>query len=90
MDKKVAEPGQLYVIARAPFNLYFEGPAEVVSASNRIGEFDILPDHADFFSILTPGEVAIIAPKATEPTIVSISNGIVTVRDNHVMLFLNI
>lgn len=90
MEKKVAEPGQLYVIARAPFNLYFEGPAEVVSATNRIGEFDILPDHADFFSVLTPGEIAIIPADSTEPTIVPISNGIVTVRDNNVMLFINI
>lgn len=90
MEKKVPEPGQLYVIARAPFNLYFDGPASVVSACNRIGDFDILPDHADFFSILTPGEIAVIPVGATEPIVVQISNGIVTVRDNHVMLFVNI
>lgn len=88
----MTEPKQnlLQVIARAPFDVYYEGPAEVVSATNRIGEFDILPDHADFFSILTPGEIAIMTPKQAEPIIVEISNGMVTVQDNNVMLFLNI
>lgn len=88
MSKENSE--QLNVIARAPFDVYYEGPAEVVSASNRIGEFDILPNHADFFSILSPGEIAIIPPNKTEPLIVEVSNGMVTVRDNSVMLFLNI
>lgn len=78
----------LRVIARAPFHVYFEGDARVVSAENRVGIFDILPGHADFFSILTPGEV-IIEPEIGEPVIFSITNGIMTVRDNEVMLFVN-
>lgn len=78
----------LNVIARAPFNVYFEGTAEAVTATNKVGEFDILPDHADFFSILTPCEI--IIETATEPVSFQISNGIITVRDNDVMLFVNI
>lgn len=78
----------LSVIARAPFELYFEGSAKVVSASNKVGPFDILPGHADFFSMLLPGDV-IIEPLEGEPVTFSISNGMITVRDNEALLFVN-
>ncbi|HET7673817.1 MAG TPA: hypothetical protein VFK11_04895 [Candidatus Saccharimonadales bacterium] len=81
------EADELTVIARAPFHIYYEGPAEVVTATNKVGQFDILPGHADFFSILSPGEV-LIETKAKSVNF-DISNGIVAVRDNEVMLFVN-
>jgi F0F1-type ATP synthase epsilon subunit len=79
---------KLNVIARAPFHKYYEGPAVAVSASNQVGKFDILPGHADFFSVMTPGDVVI----QTDTDIVNfpISNGIITVRGDEVMLFVNI
>ncbi len=86
--KKIDEEPSLNVIARAPFHLYYEGPAKSVTGVNKVGQFDILPGHADFFSILNPGEV--IIETASEPVNIAINNGIVTVRDNEVMLFVNI
>lgn len=86
--KHPAADDRLQVIARAPFKLYFEGKATVVSAANRVGNFDILPGHADFFSILEAGEI-IIDPDEGEPVTFKVSNGIVTVRDDAVMLFVN-
>jgi F0F1-type ATP synthase epsilon subunit len=79
---------KLKVIARAPFNVYYNGDAEAVTATNRIGKFDILPEHADFFSILSPGEI--IIETSTSPIVFNVSNGIITVRDNEVMIFVNI
>ncbi len=79
---------KLRVIARAPFKLYYEGEATSVSGSNKVGPFDILPGHADFFSVMIPGEI-IIETGAAEPVKFDINNGIVTARDNEVMLFLN-
>lgn len=84
---KSDEPEKLYVIARSPFELYYEGEANVLSATNRIGDFDILPGHADFFSVLNPGDIVIETDK--EPVTFSINSGIVTTRDNQVMLFVN-
>lgn len=81
------ENNLLHVIARAPFELYYDGEAESLTALNRVGEFDILPGHADFFSILEPCDVTILT--SGDPVTFSISNGIVTVRDNEVMLFCN-
>jgi F0F1-type ATP synthase epsilon subunit len=78
---------QLTVIARSPFNVYYEGPATALSALNKVGQFDILPGHADFFSVLRPGDV--IIETANEPVSFAITNGIITVRDDQVMLFAN-
>ena len=78
----------LDVVARAPFEVYYEGPAKVISAANRIGQFDILPGHADFFSILIPCEVIIDVP-GKDPVKFTITTGMMTVRDDKVMLFAN-
>lgn len=78
---------ELNVIARAPFNVYYQGVAQAVTATNKVGEFDILPGHADFFSILDPGDVVITTK--SEPITFTINNGILTARDNEVMLFVN-
>ncbi len=85
--KLFGEGQALSVIARAPFHIYYEGAAQSVSATNKVGRFDILPAHADFFSILSPGEVVI--ETAGEPVVFEINDGIVAVRDNEVMLFVN-
>lgn len=77
----------LTVVARAPFKVYYEGPASSVTAENAVGKFDILPDHAGFFSVLIPGEILI--ETASDPITFTVTNGIITVRDNQVMLFVN-
>jgi F0F1-type ATP synthase epsilon subunit len=86
--KNSASSTKLNVIARAPFHKYYDGPAMAVSASNQVGKFDILPGHADFFSVMVPGEVVI----QTDTDIINfaISNGIINVRGDQVMLFVNI
>lgn len=85
------EPQQatLSVIARAPFNVYYEGKAEAVSATNKVGRFDILPGHADFFSILKSDDVTIEPGGGADPVSFTINNGIITVRDNEVLLFVD-
>lgn len=80
-------PSTLNVIARGPFEIHYEGPAEAVTAVNKVGQFDILPGHADFFSVLSPCEVTI--ETSDEPISFMITNGIITVRDNEVLLFVN-
>jgi F0F1-type ATP synthase epsilon subunit len=78
---------QLTVKARAPFHVYYEGPAKSLTATNRIGEFDILPDHADFFSLLKPGEIFIETD--SDPITFTIRKGMISVRDNEVLLFVD-
>lgn len=66
--------------------MYYEGPAESVSAKNKVGDFDILSDHANFFSLLTAGDIVINtgSQKLTFP----IKDGIVKVTNNVVTLFI--
>ena len=87
MSQQPADAPELSVIARSPFHVYFEGPAQAVTATNKVGQFDILAGHADFFSMLTPGEVVI--ETLSDPITFAINNGIITVRDNEVLLFVN-
>lgn len=79
---------KLKVSARAPFEVYYQGEARAISAANNVGKFDILPGHADFFSLINPGQVTIVTEN--EDINIPISNGIVCVRNDEVMLFLNI
>ena len=77
------------VIARSPFELYYEGSAESLTATNRVGVFDILPGHADFFSMLVPCDVRIDTGAKADPIVISVTSGIVTVRNNEAHVFLN-
>jgi F0F1-type ATP synthase epsilon subunit len=80
--------GTLNVIARAPFTVYYEGEATAVSALNQVGPFDVLPGHADFFSVLEPGQVIVEVPNG-DPISFDINAGIITARSNEVHLFVN-
>ncbi len=82
-------PPELHVIARAPFEVYYDGPASAVSALNRMGPFDILAGHADFFSMLRPSQITIEKAEG-DPITIDAKNGILTVRNNEVLLFVNI
>ncbi len=79
---------RIKVIARAPFHVYYDGEASAFSAKNAVGDFSILPGHADFFSMLEPCKVEIINGETI--TSFDVESGLVTVRDNLVYLFVNV
>lgn len=87
MKKQDNQNSPLRVIARSPFKTHYEGEAVGLSAANPVGKFDILPGHADFFSMLIPCTVTI--DTTDEPVTFEITSGIITVRDNSVNLFVN-
>jgi F0F1-type ATP synthase epsilon subunit len=77
-----------HVIARAPFKVYYDGEALSLAAKNRIGDFSILPRHADFFSMLTQCSVEIIDEETT--TTFEIERGLLTIKNNQAYLFVNV
>ena len=79
---------KLHVIARAPFHVFYDGNADALSGLNSVGEFSILPGHADFFTMLLPGPIEIINNE--EVTRFTLESGLVTVRQNEVYLFVNV
>lgn len=82
-----AKEQQISVVARAPFHVYYEGPAYSITATNKVGVFDVLPGHADFFSMLSPCTVTI--ETENDQIKFAIHNGMLTVRSDEVMLFVN-
>lgn len=84
----MASSALLNVTARAPFTVHYEGQAEAITATNSVGTFDILPGHADFFSMLEPCDVTVTTEK--ESISFPISNGMIIVQNNEVLLFVNV
>lgn len=79
---------KLYVKVASPFETYYEGDAYVISAQNKTGPFDILPDHANFISVLEKGEVKIHL--SDRKVSIPVDRGIVKVSNNRVKVFVNV
>lgn len=85
--KLTGEP-KLHVRVLSPTQTLYDGKALAVSAINKVGPFDILADHANFFSLLTEGDIAVNTgfQSLTYP----IHHGIVKVNNNNITLFIDI
>ena len=72
----------------SPTQTLYDGPALSVSAINKVGPFDILADHANFFSLLSEGDIVINT--GFQLLTFPIHHGIVKVKNNSVTLFIDI
>ena len=72
----------------SPFEVYYEGEAFSLSATNAQGPFDILPEHANFISLISKGVVAIDTPFGKRQY--SLERGILRVRSGQATLFANV
>jgi F0F1-type ATP synthase epsilon subunit len=73
----------------APFQVYFSGPANSLSAANDTGPFDVLPHHKNFMSLLKPGSVT-VRQKGKPDFTMKIDRAILHVRNNKVSVFLDV
>lgn len=78
----------LQVKVYSPYKMYFDEPAYSVTAANATGTFDVLPRHHNFISLLDACEMAIDSTRGPVP--VKISGGIMHVRGNEVVVFLDV
>ncbi|MAR34218.1 MAG: ATP synthase F1 subunit epsilon [Chloroflexi bacterium] len=62
----------------------FSGQVDKVTAKGGLGEFTILPSHADFMSTLLSGNLVVTAEG--EPKKYSLTGGFVEVSDNKVTI----
>ena len=83
-----ADKLQMHVKIYAPFKVYYDDLAESVSAENDTGPFDILPTHHHFITLLNACDI-IIRNKDQEEK-VSITRGIMHVRKDEVIVFLDV
>ena len=82
-------PEQMHVKIYAPFKVYYDAPADSLSATNDTGPFDILPHHKNFMSLLRPGRV-IVRQKGQPDFNLNVDRAIMHVRDNEVRVFLDV
>lgn len=79
---------QLKVKVYSQLKIYYEGLADSVSATSKAGPFDILPGHANFFTLLVASEVTIIS--ASQAKTITVAQGIAQVVDNHLKVFVDV
>jgi F0F1-type ATP synthase epsilon subunit len=72
----------------SPFQTYFNGDAYSISGENKTGPFDILPRHHNFMTLLDAGELSISAPGGDLK--IKISRGIMHVKENQTIVFLDV
>lgn len=76
------------VKVHSPFKSYYDGEAFSASGENETGAFDILPGHHNFISLLSACELIIRSPKGDQKIL--ISGGIMHVKANNVIVFLDV
>ena len=79
---------QLHIKVYSPFQTYFDRDALSISAVNSTGPFDILPKHHNFITLLNPCELVIHTVNDTQR--IRIARGLMHVRANQVIVFLDI
>lgn len=84
----MADDDKLNVKVQSLFTVYYDGQAESVSAVNKTGPFDVLYEHANFFSLLTAGTIVI--RNDGEQFKVQVNQGMMQVSNNEVKVFVNI
>lgn len=75
----------------APFKTYYEGVVASISAENGTGPFDILAQHHNFLTLLSPCDLKIMPEQdSKEPEEIKITRGIMQVKANDVVVFLDV
>lgn len=71
-----------------PYQTYYQGEAVSVSANNKTGPFDVLFAHANFFSLLTAGNVVVETGYASLSF--PLDRGVIKVTNNLVTIFVDV
>lgn len=87
-DASGPKNGKMYVKVYAPYKVYYEGEAESISAVNQTGPFDVLQKHHNFITLLTACDI-VVRTKTNEEKI-RIQNGIMHVKADSVVVFLDV
>jgi F0F1-type ATP synthase epsilon subunit len=87
-QKMSVKEGRLGVKVFSPYQTYYVGEAVSLSAANKTGPFDILVDHANFFSLITAGNVVVETGYAH--LVFPVNHGVIKVTDNQVTVFIDV
>jgi len=79
----------MHVKVYAPFRTYFDGEAGSLSAVNKTGPFDILPQHKNFMTLLIPSILTVKAPNRPDVEM-KIDRGVLHVKADKATVFLDV
>jgi len=85
-DKKALP--EMHIKVYSPFKTYFDDQGYSISAENETGPFDILPHHHNFMTLLKPCEI--VVRTASKMSKIRISGGLMHVKADRVIVFLDI
>lgn len=83
----MANPSNLIVVVRNREKVLYSGQAYAVTSVNDKGVFDILPQHANFITLIK--EKVIVHPTLKENKEIQIENGIARVYKDKVYIYVN-
>lgn len=86
MSKKESFP----VEVANPDELIWEGEAQSVSAENSAGKFDVLPQHANFVTIINPESPITVRTAEEDPHVFSYKDAVLSVKAGKVAIYVNI
>jgi F0F1-type ATP synthase epsilon subunit len=81
--------GKFHLKVYSPFKTYFEGNVASVSAVNDTGPFDILARHHNFLTLLNPCDLT-IRDEGKQDEVITITRGIMQVKSDDVVVFLDV
>ena len=81
-------PGRIHVKIYAPYRVYFDDLADNISAVNLTGPFDVLPQHHNFMTLLSP--CVIVVRNDKEEKRIQISRGVMHVKKDNITVFLDV
>ncbi len=84
----VTDSQNMHVKVYAPFKVYYDDLAESITAVNDTGEFDILPKHHNFMTLISQGEVVVRNGEKEDK--IPIQKGIMHVKSDEVIVFLDV
>jgi F0F1-type ATP synthase epsilon subunit len=87
-DKTPSDGKQMHVKVYAPFKVYFDDVAQSISAVNDTGPFDILAQHHNFMTLLSPCDIIVRTERGEEK--IPIQRGIMHVKADEVIVFLDV
>lgn len=87
--QRTAGAGMLLAKIYTPFKVFYEDDAKSITAVNETGKFDVLPGHHNFITMLVPCDVNVVT-KTGEQKVIPISRGLMHIKDNKMIIFLDV
>lgn len=78
----------LVVNIKSPEEIFFQGQADAISSINEVGDFDVLPLHENFISLIQ--KTLVIYQKGQKLKEMQIETGVIKVANNNVNIFLGL